>query len=181
MGLGGKSSSKSQEVVLGENNNPQSPLYHKVDAERIGLAGHSQGGMAVYTAASRFENSRRYKALCTQSGTAVMLADSLGWGFLKDVKAPMLMMGGTGAFDANGLCKLDDMVKTYDAIGSTQKVMGRIKKTDHGDMLSRSDAYMTAWMLFWLCDDKEAGKCFIGSNSEIATNTGWQDVKKEGL
>ena len=177
----GKSSSKSQEVVLGENNNPQSPLYHKVDAELIGLAGHSQGGMAVYTAASRFENSRRYKALCTQSGTAVMLADSLGWGFLKDVKAPMLMMGGTGAFDDNGLCKLDDMVKTYDAIGSTQKVMGRIKKTDHGDMLSRSDAYMTAWMLYWLCDDKEAGKCFTGSNSEIATNTGWQDVRKEGL
>ena len=177
----GKSSSKSQDVVLQENNNTQSPLFQKVDTVHIGLVGHSQGGMAVYTAASRFSNSRRYKALCTQSGTAIMLADSLGWDFLKDVKAPMLMIGGCGAFDAKALCKLDDMKKSYDAIGSKQKVLGRIKNTDHGDVLKRGDAYMTAWMRYWLCDDQEAGKCFLGDSAEILSNEAWQDVKREGV
>ena len=177
----GKSSSKSQEVVLQENDNPQSPLYQRVDTLHIGLVGHSQGGMAVYTAASRFSNSHRYKALCTQSGTAVMLADSLGWDFLKGVEAPMLMMGGCGTVDANALCKLDDMIKSYDAIGSKQKVLGRIKNTDHGDMLKRGDAYMTAWMRYWLCDDQEAGKCFLGDSAEILSNEAWQDVKREGV
>ena len=177
----GKSSSKSQDVVLQENNNTQSPLFQKVDTVHIGLVGHSQGGMAVYTAASRFSNSRRYKALCTQSGTAIMLADSLGWDFLKDVKAPMLMIGGCGAFDAKALCKLDDMIKSYDAIGSKQKVLGRIKNTDHGDVLKRGDAYMTAWMRYWLCDDQEAGKCFLGDSAEILSNEAWQDVKREGV
>lgn len=177
----GKSSSKSQDIVLQENDNPQSPLYHKVDIEHIGLVGHSQGGMAVYTAASRFSNSHRYKALCTQSGTAVMLGDNLGWDFLKEVKAPMLLMGGCGAIDANALCKLDDMKKSYDAIGSKQKVLGRIKNTDHGDMIKRGDAYMTAWMCYWLCDDQEAGKCFLGDSAEILGNKAWQDVKREGV
>ena len=177
----GKSVSKSQEVVIAEGKNPKSPLYNKVDTEHIGLVGHSQGGMAVYTAASRFSNSHRYKALCTQSGTAVMLADSLGWDFLKGVKAPMLMMGGCGGVDANALSKLDDMVKSYNAIGSKQKVLGRIKNTDHGDMLKRGDAYMTAWMRYWLCGDKEAAKCFIGTSAEILSNGSWQDVRRTGL
>ena len=177
----GKSSSKSQDVVLRENDNPQSPLYQKVDTVHIGLVGHSQGGMAVYTAASRFSHSHRYKALCTQSGTAIMLADSLGWDFLKEVKAPMLMMGGCGVVDAKALCKLDDMKKSYDAIGSKQKVLGRIKNTDHGDMLKRGDAYMTAWMRYWLCGDQEAGKCFLGDSAEILSNEAWQNVKREGI
>jgi hypothetical protein len=177
----GKSSSKSQDVVLRENDNPQSPLYQKVDTQYIGLVGHSQGGMAVYTAASRFSNSHRYKALCIQSSTAIMLADSLGWDFLKDVKAPMLMMGGCGTVDANALCKLDDMMKSYDAIGSKQKVLGRIKNADHADVIKRGDAYMTAWMRYWLCGDLEAGKCFLGDSAEMLSNEAWQDVKREGM
>lgn len=176
-----KSSSKSQDVVLQENDNPQSPLYQKVDTLHIGLVGHSQGGMAVYTAASRFRNSRRYKALCIQSSTAIMLADSLGWDFLMDVKAPMLIMGGCGTIDAKALCKLDDMKKSYDAIGSQQKVLGRIKNTDHADVLKRGDAYMTAWICYWLCGDEEAGKCFLGDSAEILGNEAWQDVKREGM
>lgn len=177
----GKSSSKSQDIVLRENDNPQSPLYHKVDTMHIGLVGHSQGGMAVYTGASRFSNSHRYKALCTQSGTAIMLADSLGWDFLKEVKAPMLMMGGCGDFDAKALCKLDDMKKSYEGIGSKQKILGRIKNIDHGDVLKCGDAYMTAWMRYWLFGDTVAAKCFIGNDAEILTNEGWRDVKREGM
>ena len=173
----GKSISKSLDIMLKANTAPSSLFYQKVDTANIGLTGHSQGGMCVYTAASLFANSHLYKALCTQSGTATMLVDSLGGAFLKDIKAPMLLMGGCGDIDAKAICKLDDLQNTYDNIGSEHRVMGRIKDTDHGDMLPRGDAYMTAWMRYWLYGDGEAGKCFWGDSAEIQTNKGWQDVK----
>ena len=167
--------------MLKANADPSSLFYQKVDTANIGLTGHSQGGMCVYTAASLFENSRLYKALCTQSGTATMLVDSLGADFLKDIKAPMLLMGGCGDFDAKALCKLDDLQKSYEGIGSEQRIMGRIKGIDHGDMLPRGDAYMTAWMRYWLCADTEAKKCFVGKKAEIISNNSWQDVKRNGF
>ena len=177
----GKSISKSLDMMLKANTDPSSLFYQKVDTANVGLTGHSQGGMCVYTAASLFENSRLYKALCTQSGTATMLVDSLGADFLKDIKAPMLLMGGCGDFDAKALCKLDELQKSYEGIGSEQRIMGRIKGTDHGDMLPRGDAYMTAWMRFWLYDDTLAARCFVGKDAEMLTNKNWQNVKLKGL
>ena len=177
----GKSISKSLDMMLKANTDSSSLFYQKVDTANVGLTGHSQGGMCVYTAASLFENSRLYKALCTQSGTATMLVDSLGADFLKDIKAPMLLMGGCGDFDAKALCKLDELQKSYEGIGSEQRIMGRIKGTDHGDMLPRGDAYMTAWMRYWLCADAEAEKCFVGKKAEIHSNNSWQDVKRKGF
>ena len=177
----GKSICKSLDIMLKENVNPSSLFYQKVDTANIGLTGHSQGGMCVFTAASLFENSRYYKALCTQSGTASMLVDSLGADFLKDVKAPMLLMGGCGDFDAKALCKLEDLQKTYGDIGSEHRIMGRIKGTDHGDVLPRGDAYMTAWMRYWLCEDADAGKCFVGPDAEILNNESYQDVNRNNI
>lgn len=177
----GKSISKSLDIILKANSDSSSIFYQKVDTANVGLTGHSQGGMCVYTAASLFENSRLYRALCTQSGTATMLVDSLGKAFLKDIKAPMLLMGGCGDFDAKALCKLDELQKSYECIGSEHRVMGRIKATDHGDILPRGDAYMTAWMRYWLCGDREAGKCFVGEDAEIIRNKDWQDVKRDKL
>lgn len=177
----GKSVSKSLDMMLKANADPSSLFYQKVDTACIGLTGHSQGGMCVYTAASLFANSPLYKALCTQSGTATMLVDSLGADFLKDIKAPMLLMGGCGDLDAKALCKLDNLQKSYEGIGSEQRIMGRIKGTDHGDMLPRGDAYMTAWMRYWLCGDQEAAKCFVGKDAEILGNKNWQDLKLKGL
>ena len=177
----GKSVSKSLDMMLKANTDPSNLFYQKVDTANVGLTGHSQGGMCVYTAASLFENSQLYKALCTQSGTATMLVDSFGADFLKDIKAPMLLMGGCGDFDAKALCKLDELQKSYEGIGSEQRIMGRIKGTDHGDMLPRGDAYMTAWMRYWLCADAEAEKCFVGKKAEILSNNSWQDVKRKGF
>ena len=177
----GKSISKSLDIILKANSDSSSIFYQKVDTANVGLTGHSQGGMCVYTAASLFENSRLYRALCTQSGTATMLVDSLGKAFLKDIKAPMLLMGGCGDFDAKALCKLDELQKSYEGIGSEQRIMGRIKGTDHGDMLPRGDAYMTAWMRYWLCADAEAEKCFVGKKAEILSNNRWQNVERKGF
>ena len=58
--------------------------------------------------------------------------------------------------------------------------MAREVGKDHGDMLRSADGYMTAWFMYWLKDDTEAGKAFFGENAEIFTNSNWQDVKVDG-
>ena len=177
----GKSVDMTLDHLLRANDDANSRFYQRIDTTRIGLAGHSQGGMAVYTSASMFANSHRYKALCPLSATASLLADSLGWGFLNDIKAPMLMLGGCGDFDTKMLCQPHLLRQTFDSIAATPCIMGRIKNTDHGDMLPRGDAYMTAWMCYWLRDDKEAGLCFFGTDAEILSNKNFQDVTRKEL
>ena len=45
-------------------------------------------------------------------------------------------------------------------------------------MLPYADGYMTAWFMYHLQDDEEAGRIFFGDNAEILTNANWQDVEK---
>ena len=45
-------------------------------------------------------------------------------------------------------------------------------------MLYYGDGYVTAWFMYWLKGDTEAGKAFWGDNAEILSNANWQDVNK---
>ena len=45
-------------------------------------------------------------------------------------------------------------------------------------MLLRTDGYMTAWMLYHLQNNADAGKVFIGDDAEILNNSNWQDIEK---
>ena len=47
----------SLQHILDLDKDPSSPLFGKVDTSAIGLAGHSQGGVAVYNAATRYDLS----------------------------------------------------------------------------------------------------------------------------
>ena len=77
-------------------------------------------------------------------------------------------------------CPLRQLKKTgYNSIGEdVQKVRARAVGAEHEQMLMRSDGYMTAWMLFLLSGDEEAGSVFVGENAEILHNANWQDVEK---
>ena len=97
------------------------------------------------------------------------------------------MVAGTGAFDAGtaeditategqGIAPLWSISENYAAIPNTvTKVMARRVNTDHGDMLTHADGYMTAWFMWLLQGDKEATKAFIGDNAEIMSNSLYQD------
>ena len=77
------------------------------------------------------------------------------------------------------LCRL--LVDSEDITADVFKVMGRITGAEHGDMLVLSDGYMTAWMLYQLQGNEEAGAAFIGYDAEILQNEGWQDVEKKQM
>ncbi len=168
------------DYILAENENPQSVLYHKVDTSRVGLAGHSQGGAATLAAATLYANHTHYKALCVQSAGG-SFTDSVPGQAASEIEAPLLMMAGTGNSDANLLCKLEAMQISYDSVRTQPAMMGRLVGMEHGDVLKRGDAYTTAWMLYWLCGDTEAGLCFVGDDAEMFSNTAWQDVQHKNL
>ena len=58
------------------------------------------------------------------------------------------------------------------------KIRARATGAEHEDMLLRTNGYMTAWMLYQLKNDEEAGTVFIGDNAEILNNKNWQDIEK---
>lgn len=79
---------------------------------------------------------------------------------------------------AQGICPLWWLNECYDAMpGNIDKVIARQSNKDHGDMLRSADGYMTAWFMYHLKGDTEAGEAFFGDDAEILTNNSWQDVK----
>ena len=185
------------DYILKLNEDPGSIFYHNIDTDHIGIAGHSQGGPGAYNAVTKQENGYYYKAIFTASSTSSFWgrADKLGteWSYdLSNLSIPTLMVAGTRAWDAGStadktaesgqsIAPLWSLTENFEAIpDSTPKVMAREKDKDHGDMLRYADGYMTAWFMYWLKGDEEAGKAFFGEEPEISRNKNWQNVRIGG-
>lgn len=195
----GASSAATLDFLLRLNKESDSIFYGKVDAEHIGIAGHSQGGVGAINAVTEQPNGNQYKAIYAISATSSYHADELnkngeGWSIdASKIKVPIMMVAGTGAFDAGnvdeyqsvlaegeaqGICPLWWLNECYDTISeSVPKVTARMAGKDHGDMLRASDAYMTAWFCYWLKGDADAGRVFSGPNAELLTNSNYQDQR----
>ena len=202
----GESTATTLDFMLAQNADPQSIFYGRIDTENIGIAGHSQGGVGAINAVTQQENGTMYKAICTQSTTSSAVAyalnlldGELGGGWNCDTSTlpiPAFMVAGTGSADAGnvnenrlelaegetqGICPLWWQQECFDAMDdSTPKVIARLTGKDHGDIPHSADGYMTAWFMYWLQGDEEAGQAFFGENAEIKTNENWQDVKING-
>ena len=80
-----------------------------------------------------------------------------------------------------GVCPLEALKDIYNTMSQdTTKIRARIKGAEHEDMLTLTDGYMTAWFLYYLQGDEEAGTVFFGDNAEILKNANWQHVQKNG-
>lgn len=178
----GKSAALSLDFAL-ENKE----VSEMIDVNRIGIGGHSQGGEGTFNAVLEQNNGNLYKVMFSLSPTNNNLAVALKWGYnldtdnaygydLKKVTIPTLMLAGTGKFDAKTVIPLEELTKNFQTIPSEiPKVIARRKDTEHGDMLWRSDAYVTAWLMYYLYEDEEAGKAFFGQDAELMNNQYWQD------
>ena len=58
------------------------------------------------------------------------------------------------------------------------KLRARVAGAEHVEMQMKTDGYMTAWMLYQLQGDEEAGKAIISEDAEILSNSNWQDIEK---
>ena len=166
------------------------PLEGKLDGGRMGIVGFSQGGAGALAALTQYENGSLYRTVFTGSAAYPFLAENMGWHYdASKVSVPWLMVAGTGASDDagvedptkefGGVAPLSSLVEDYNAVDSAlPRVRARAVGAEHEDMLARSDGYMTAWLLWQLCDDGDAARAFVGDDAEIACNPGWQDVEK---
>lgn len=180
----GEALSRSLDALLEQNEDLNSVFYHKIDVENIGIVGYSQGGAGAINAVVSYENGKYYKTIFTGSAAHSVLAANLGWTYdVSKISIPYFMTAGTLKNDTGedggiGVAPLSSLVENYDAITeNVLKVRARATNADHEDMLTRTDGYMTAWMLYHLQGDEEAGKVFLGENAEILQNKNWQDIQ----
>lgn len=196
----GESSAATLDYMLAQNGDSNSVFYGKIDTDNIGIMGHSQGGVAAINAVTEQTNGNLYKAIWSASATSRYHAKEMNtdtdnsWSVdISKINVPIFMVAGTGNWDAGnmteytdtlakgeaqGICPLWWLTECYSAIpGSTTKIIARMPNHDHGDIINAADGYMTAWFMYYLQNDTEAGKAFFGESAEILTNTNWQDVK----
>ncbi len=181
----GQSAVKGVKLLLEWNNEEGNTFYRKVDEEKIGVTGHSQGGAGCLNAATKHGGEDIFKSIYSVSGAQRDLAVGL-WGEdaaydIGSIQVPCCFIAGIGAFE-DIVIPLPCLQANYDAVREgVPAVMMRRKNYDHGDMLIKGDGYLIAWFLYTLCDDAGASKAFYGDDAEIIVNTNWQDVAVKSL
>lgn len=154
------------------------PFLHRVDLDNIGVVGHSQGGVGVFNAATENKNGRLIKTIVSESPTNLALAAALDWNYDPSaVRVPTLLLSSTGNADENLVVSGEQLAEIYDAIpDDVPKLRLRRTGSDHGDMLSAADGYVTAWLCWQLKNDANAARAFVGEDAEVRTNPLYQDA-----
>ena len=180
----GISTSLTLDYMLEQNQNSDSLFYEKIDVQNIGIAGYSQGGVGAVRAVTECENSGWYKTIFTGSAAHSYLAQMWGGYDASKVSIPWFMAAASGTSDDTratdaatewlGVAPLSSLVENYDAMpDNVFKLRARVAGAEHAEMQMKADAYMTAWMLYQLQGDEEAGKALTGENAEILRNVNW--------
>lgn len=160
-----------------EDEKNENILKGHIDMDRIGITGHSQGGIGVINALTEQRHASIYKAAVLLSSAETEMAKALLWDSdSSKINTNTLMFSSTGKTDS-AISPLEGISKTYESItDNVSKIMARRNDCDHGEMLYYADGYVTAWFMYYLQNDEEAGKVFA-KNGELANNSLYQDVQ----
>ncbi len=156
---------------------------NKINMERIGVSGHSQGAVGAVNGITRGSNGRHFSSAYLASITSPTVIENMkldSWRFdTGPIKIPVFIVAGTGRADSESISPLSSMLEVFDNLkdnGTT--ALARRKNTDHGEMLANADGYMTAWFRYTLLNDPQAAGVFVGAHPELRANTrNWQDVR----
>lgn len=151
-------------------------FYGKIDLGNVGIVGHSQGGVGVLNAITTQQHSSIFKAAVSLSPTNKELAHNLMWDYdASKVDIPILLIAGAGGGD-DWVVTGEQLEEIFNDIESS-RIMLRRKDTVHNEVLYSANGYVTAWFMWQLQGDGEAGKAFIGDKPEAADNELYQDQK----
>ena len=182
----GDSVVKTLQYILNLNNSNNSIFYNKIDIDKIGLSGHSQGGCGVFNAITKHNDLSKYFkcAFASSTTTKSLIAQWKLEPFKYEpekVNIPIMIVISNGNWDKS-ICPYNETKENYDKISKNlKKVLGVRKGVDHGDMLVAHDPYMTAWFCYILLNDSEAGKAFCGNNAEFLNNNNWENCEINNL
>ena len=147
----------------------ESIFYQRIDFDNVGIIGHSQGGVGVINAITDTKHKDIYKCAVSLSPTNKTLAHNLFWDYDASlIDIPILMIAGEGGGD-DWVVTGEQFVEIYNDIPDN-KIAVRRKSTPHNEVLYKPDGYITAWLMYYLQNDEEAAKAFMGENPEIMLN-----------
>ncbi len=139
------------EYMVAESGASDSKFYGKIDASKVGLAGHSQGSTGVINAHTNFEHGSMVKAVVSIALPALKWCDPEDVYDTSRLSVPFLLLGGTG----DGI--ISPVESNQAAFDGTPKslpaVMGMAIGSEHSEIEGdggRHRGYLTAWMRFQL-------------------------------
>lgn len=158
-----------------EENKPNL-FFGKIDLSRMGIVGHSQGGVGVINAITAQPHHDMFKTAVSLSPTNQQLAHQIEWDYdagLIDI--PILLISGEGGGD-DWVVTGEQLKAIYNEIPA-EKFMMRRMNTVHNEVLYRPDGYIMAWFMWQLQQDDEAAMAFTGSSPEVLRNSLYTDAE----
>ncbi|OUM70561.1 hypothetical protein PIROE2DRAFT_1076 [Piromyces sp. E2] len=168
--INGKSVGHTLKVIFDYNENKDNIFYKKVDTNNIGITGFSQGGIGVYNSIIDKANNNVFKCAMFLSPQGYNGEKITNYSFSL-INCPFMILTGTIKEDI----PFSDIQYLYQNNTSTTKILARKKDMKHRQMLYYADGYVTAWLMYYLQKDKEAGLFFNGDYPELLNNTYYQD------
>jgi dipeptidyl aminopeptidase/acylaminoacyl peptidase len=169
MSADGTAQINSLDFIISENSKSSSIFYNKVETEKIGFAGHSQGGRSSVNAAA---SDSRVKCVLSLAGSNyVEEAEKLS--------TPTFFIAGTNDMIVNA----DQwLVTAYNACQGPA-VYASLKSAIHTTCSTNPEKYSTyaiAWFDAWLKNDSTA-KGYFKTNGKLSKDTAWVDFKTKGI
>lgn len=169
MAADGKAQMNSIDFIISENSNSSSPLYKKINTNKIAVSGHSQGGRCAVNVAS----------LDSRVSCVLSVAGS---NFIEEAEKnnlPSLFLTGTNDWIVGS----DKWVKpAYEACTSQAvyaSYIGGTHTTCCSDIESYS-YYSIKWFDAYLKNDTSAKKIFQ-NGGELSNDSKWQDFMCKGF
>jgi LPXTG-motif cell wall-anchored protein len=169
MSANGKSQIGEVDYIISENEDSESDFYNKVDTDKIGVAGHSQGGRSTVNAA---KSDSRIKA-------AVSIAGSNTSGERSGLTTPTLFLTGTADLVVYSSLWVKPTYNKAEGPAAYASLKGGI----HTSVITNYDriVYYTAkWMDAYLNDNDDSRKIFM-EGGELFTDSSWKDVKSKSV
>ncbi|MCH5191788.1 MAG: hypothetical protein J1F23_06440 [Oscillospiraceae bacterium] len=159
----GTSQRNSIDFIIKEAGNSSSVFYSKIDTQKVGASGHSQGGRSCVNAA---QADSRIKCIVSIAGASS--ADEA-----KGLKAPTLYLTGT----SDMVVVSSQWVKpSYDATVG-RAVYASLKGAVHTTCMTNPEKlsdYCISWFDAYLKNDSTAMAVFA-DGGKLATDSNWQD------
>lgn len=169
MSADGSAQISSLDFAIEENTNTSSVLYGKVDTQKLGVAGHSQGGRSSVNAAAK--DSRIACVLSLAGSNFVEEAQKLS--------APALFFAGSKDLIVGAERWV---VPAYDACKGPAVyacLEGGIHTTCSTSP-EKYSGYAISWFDIWLKGDS-AQKAVFQNGGQLATDSAWIDYQSKGL
>ena len=162
------------EWAIAQNADASSPYYGKLDIDNIAAAGMSCGGLQALHMSS---DARIKTIMVMNSGFYNGSEDKASLSEMKQKSVIWILGGETDIAWENGNDDFDRMS------GSMPAFLCSLEGIGHGGtyMQPHGGDYAkvaSAWLKWWLKDDKEAGKMFTGSEPGVVDLLGWTYERK---